>query len=88
MSRFSSDDQWRSFQTFVASYLVGMLHPLDVFTIIRRKKVSPPLVEFRCEADGILRFSIGDLAWNDEAGGFILLRRESSSGSSTRRNAS
>jgi hypothetical protein len=76
VSQFSSDDQWRSFQTFVAAYLVGMLHPLDVFTISRRKKVAPPLVEFRCEADGALRFSIGDLAWKDEAGEFILLRRE------------
>ena len=48
MSQFSSDDQWRSFQTFIAAYLFGMLHPLDVFTISRRKTVSPPLVEFRC----------------------------------------
>jgi hypothetical protein len=33
MSEFTSDDQWRSFQTFVAAYLAGMLHPRDVFTI-------------------------------------------------------
>ena len=73
---FSSDDQWRSFQTFLAAYLAGMLHPRDVFTISRRDSVSPPLVEFRCEANGALRFSIGDLAWNDEPGDFVLVRRE------------
>lgn len=27
MSDFTSDDQWRSFQTFLAAYLAGMLHP-------------------------------------------------------------
>ena len=76
MSQFNSDDQWRSFQTFIAAYLFGMLHPLDVFTISRRKKAAPPLVEFRLEADGILRFSVGDLAWSDEPGEFVLVRRE------------
>ena len=76
MSQFSSDDQWRSFQTFIAAYLFGMLHPLDVFTISRRKTVVPPLVEFRCEADGTLRFSMGDLAWSDEPGEFVRVRRE------------
>ena len=57
MSQFNSDDQWRSFQTFIAAYLFGMLHPLDVFTISRRKKVAPPLVEFRFQADGMVRSS-------------------------------
>lgn len=76
MTQFSSDDQWRSFQTFIAAYLFGMVHPQDVFTISRRKTVSPPLVEFRYEADSILRFSIGDLAWSDEPGEFVLFRRE------------
>ncbi len=74
MSQFNSDDQWRSFQTFIAAYLFGMLHPLDVFTISRRHSVAPPLVEL--EADGILRFSVGDLAWSDEPGEFVLVRRE------------
>lgn len=73
---FSSDDQWRSFQTFLAAYLAGMLHPLDVFTIARRGSVSPPLMEFRCGAEGTLRFSMGDRVWSDEPGDFILVRRE------------
>ena len=76
MSQFGSDDQWRSLQTFIAAYLFGMLHPLDVFTISRRKKVAPPLVEFRFQADGTLRFSVGDLAWSDDPGDFVLVRRE------------
>ena len=76
MSQFNSDDQWRSFQTFIAAYLFGMLHPRDVFTISRRNKVAPPLAEFRFEADGILRFSVGDLAWSDDSGQFVLVRRE------------
>ena len=76
MSQFNSDDQWRSFQTFIAAYLFGMVHPLDVFTISRRKTVSPPLVEFRFEADGTLRFSVGGMAWSDEPGDFVLVRRE------------
>jgi len=76
VSHFNSEDQWRSFQTFIAAYLFGMVHPQDVFTISRRKTVSPPLVEFRYEADSILRFSIGDLAWSDEPGEFVLFRRE------------
>lgn len=51
--RFSVDDQWRSFQTYLAAYLVGMLHPQDVLTISRRSaSPSPPLVEFRCDDDG------------------------------------
>lgn len=76
MSRFSSDDQWRSLQTFIAAYLAGMLHPRDVFTISRRDAVSPPLVEFRCQADGELRFSVGHLAWSDEPGDFLPFPRE------------
>ncbi|MEI7718099.1 MAG: hypothetical protein WCI78_18775 [Mycobacterium sp.] len=71
MSQFSVDDQWRSFQTFIAAYLVGMLHPRDVFTISRRAAAAPPLVEFRYEADGVLRFAVGDLAWSDEPGDFF-----------------
>jgi hypothetical protein len=76
MSRFSTDDQWRSFQTFVAAYLVGMLHPRDVFTISRAAAAAPPLVEFRYETDGMLRFSVGDRAWSDEPGDFARVRRE------------
>lgn len=76
VSRFSTDDQWRSFQTFIAAYLAGMLHRCDVFTLSRRATVSPPLVEFRCDADGILRFGVGDLAWSDEPGDFVRVRRE------------
>ena len=76
MSRFTVDDQWRSFQTFIAAYLVGMLHPRDVFTISRVAAAAPPLVEFRYEADGVLRFSTGDLAWSDEPGDFVVVRRE------------
>ena len=75
MTRFGIDDQWRSFQTFVAAYLAGMLHPHDVFTISRRDSVSPPLVEFRCEATDVLRFSMGGAAWSDEAGDFVRIRR-------------
>ena len=66
MITYTSDDQWRSFQTFVAAYLAGMLHPRDVFSISRRSAVMPPLVEFRCDAAGRLWFSIGALSWSDE----------------------
>ena len=76
MSQFSIDDQWRSFQTFIAAYLAGMSHPRDVFTLSRRTAVAPPLVEFRCQPNGELRFSMGDLAWSDEPGDFVLVRRE------------
>ena len=76
MTQFSSDDQWRSFQTFVAAYLAGMLHPRDVFTISRRHSVAPPLVEFRCDPACGLWFSMGDLGWSDEAGASIQVRRE------------
>ncbi|MEB3982514.1 hypothetical protein OQ968_14720 [Mycobacterium sp. 663a-19] len=76
MSEFTSDNQWRSFQTFVAAYLAGMLHPRDVFTISRRYAVSPPLVEFRCDAAGRLWFSIGARSWSDEDGDSIQVQRE------------
>jgi hypothetical protein len=76
MSQYTTDDQWRSFQTFVAAYLAGMLHPRDVFTISRRERVAPPLVEFRCDTVARLWFSIGDLAWSDEDGAAIQVRRE------------
>lgn len=76
MPKYSSDDQWRSFQTYLAAYLAGMLHPRDVFTISRRDSVAPPLVEFRCDTDSRLWFSIGDLAWSDEDGDSVQVRRE------------
>jgi len=76
MTQYSSDDQWRSFQTFVAAYVAGMLHPRDVFTISRRESVAPPLVEFRCDTAGGLWFSMGDLAWSDKDGESIQVRRE------------
>jgi hypothetical protein len=76
MSEFTSDDQWRSFQTFVAEYLAGMLHPRDVFTISRRSAVMPPLVGFRCDAAGRLWFSVGALAWSDEDDAAIQVSRE------------
>lgn len=71
MTTFSIDDQWRSFQTYLAVYLAGMLHPRDVFTISRRTAVAPPLVEFRYDAEGGLRFSIGANAWRDEPDAFV-----------------
>ena len=74
MSTFSVDDQWRSLQTYIAAYLVGMLHPRDVFTIAWAAAVAPPLVEFRYEAHGVLRFAVGDLAWSDEPGDFTSAR--------------
>lgn len=76
MTSYTSDDQWRSFQTFVAAYIAGMLHPRDVFTISRRSAVMPPLVEFRCDPLGRLWFSIGALAWNDEDDAAIHVRRD------------
>ena len=76
MSRFSTHDQWRSFQTFIAAYLVGMLHPLDVFTISRRQQVAPPLVEFRYDSEGVLRFSMWDSAWGDEPDDFVRVPRD------------
>ena len=76
MSEFTSDDQWRSFQTFVAAYLAGMLNPRDVFTISRRFAVMPPLVEFRCDAAGRLWLSVGALAWSDEDDAAVQASRE------------
>lgn len=76
MNGFTSDDQWRSFQTFVAAYLAGMLHARDVFTISRKSDVTPPLVEFRCDAAGRLWFSMGALAWSDEDDAAIPFSRE------------
>lgn len=76
MSEFASDDQWRSFQTSVAAYLAGMLHPRDVFTISRRSAVMPPLVEFRCDAAGRLWFSLGALAWSDEDDAAVQVSRD------------
>src|SRR5271166_740276 len=76
MSEFTSDDQWRSFQTFVAAYLAGMLHPRDVFTISRRSAVMPPLVEFRCDSAGRLWFSIGALSWSNEDDAAVEVSRE------------
>lgn len=76
MAQYSSDDQWRSFQTFVAAYLAGMLHPRDVFTISRRESVAGPLVEFRCDSAARIWYSIGDSAWSDEDGASIQIPRE------------
>ncbi|OBI42725.1 hypothetical protein A5707_06020 [Mycobacterium kyorinense] len=76
MSEFTSDDQWRSFQTFVAAYIAGMLHRRDVFTISRKSAVMPPLVEFRCDAAGRLWFSVGALGWSDEDGAAVQVSRE------------
>jgi hypothetical protein len=76
MSEFTADDQWRSFQTFVAAYLAGMVHPRDVFTISRRSAVMPPLVEFRCDAAGRLWFGIGASSWSDEDGATVQVPRE------------
>lgn len=74
MNTFSVDDQWRSFQTYIAAYLVGMLHPRDVLTIARAAAVASPLVEFRYQAPEVLRFAMGDLAWSDEPGDFTSVR--------------
>ena len=76
MSEFTADDQWRSFQTLVAAYLAGMVHPRDVFTIARRSGVMPPLVEFRCDAAGRLWFSVGALSWSDEDDAAVQVSRE------------
>lgn len=76
MAQYSSDDQWRSFQTYVAAYIAGMLHPRDVFTISRRASVAGPLVEFRCDATGRLWLSVGDSAWDDDDDACVLVSRE------------
>jgi hypothetical protein len=84
MSQFNADDQWRSFQTFVAAYLVGMLHPRDVFTVSRRNSVAPPLVEMRCDSGGSLRVSIGDCGWDDGDEASVEIRREDANGVAAR----
>lgn len=76
MSEFTSDDQWRSFQTFIATYLAGMLHPRDVLTISRSSAAMPPLVEFRCDGASQLWFSIGALAWSDEEDASVQVLRQ------------
>lgn len=76
MTNYTSDDQWRSFQTFVAAYLAGMLHPRDIFTISRKSSVMAPLVEFRCDGDGRLWFSMGALSWSDEVGASVQVSRD------------
>ncbi len=76
MTSYTSDDQWRSFQTFLAAYIAGMLHPRDVFTISLRSAVVPPLVEFRCDGDGRLWFSVGALAWSDEDDAAVQVARD------------
>ena len=72
-SQAALDDQWRSFQTFVAAYLAGMLAPRDFFTIARRGATGPPVVEFGCGEDGTLRCI---RRRSDEAGESALVRRE------------
>lgn len=76
MSDITSNDQWRSFQTFLAAYLAGMLHPRDVLTISRRSAVMPPLVEFRCDGAGRLWFGIGSESWSDEEGKSVQVSRQ------------
>lgn len=76
MSDFTSDDQWRSFQTFLAAYLAGMLHPRDVLTISRLSAVMPPLVEFRCDGAGRLWFGVGTGSWSDEEGASVQVSRQ------------
>jgi hypothetical protein len=76
MTSYTSEDQWRSFQTFIAAYIAGMLHPRDVFTISRKEAVMPPLVEFRCDGAGRLWFGIGASSWSDEDGETIQMSRE------------
>ncbi|PQM53314.1 hypothetical protein C5U48_05425 [Mycolicibacter virginiensis] len=76
MSEYTLDDQWRSFQTFIATYIAGMVHPRDVFTISPKSAIMPPLVEFRCDAAGRLRFGVGALSWSDEDGANLRISRE------------
>lgn len=76
MSEFTTEDQWRSFQTFVAVYLAGMVHRRDVFTISRRFAVMPPLCEFRCDEAGSLWFSMGELAWSDQNDAAVQVSRD------------
>lgn len=72
-SQTAFDDQWRSFQTFVAAYLAGMLDPRDFFTISRRRATGPASVEFGCGEDGTLRCIT---RCGDEAGESVPVRRE------------
>lgn len=77
MTTYTSDEQWRSFQTFIAAYVAGMLHARDVFTISRASTVLPPLMEFRSDgAVGGLWFSMGVLAWSDQHDASILLNQD------------
>jgi hypothetical protein len=76
MSEVTSDDQWRSFQTFVAAYLAGMLHQRDVLTIARCSAVMPPLIEFRCDGAGRLSFSVGAESWSDEEDASVQVSRQ------------
>jgi hypothetical protein len=71
MSKYTLDDQWRSFQTFIATYIAGMVHPRDVFTISTKSAVMPPLAEFRRDAASLLRFSFGPLSWSDNDGASV-----------------
>lgn len=76
MSEYTLDDQWRSFQTFIATYIAGMVHPRDVFTISLKSAVLPPLVEFRCDDAGVLRLGFGPQSWSDEDGATLRIPRE------------
>ena len=77
MTTYTSDDQWRSFQTFVAAYIAGMVHSRDIFTISRASKVLPPLMEFRSDgAGGGLWFSMGVLAWSDQHDASVRLKQD------------
>ncbi|MGB3894031.1 MAG: hypothetical protein WA942_07220 [Mycolicibacter sinensis] len=76
MSEYTLDDQWRSFQTFIATYIAGMVHPRDVFTISPKSAAMPPLAEFRCDPAGLLRFSFGPLSWSDDDGASVPVQRE------------
>ena len=64
MIEYTVDDQWRSFQTWIASYLVGMRHPSDVFSISLRDRVGPPVVEARVTPEGRLWYGSGRAAWS------------------------
>ncbi|WP_156744357.1 hypothetical protein [Mycobacterium sp. E740] len=75
MSEFASEAQWRSFKTFVAAYVAGMLHRRDVLTISRKSAAAPPLVELRCDAAGRLWFSIGVHSWSEEEGAAVEVPR-------------
>ena len=76
MTEYTSEDQWRSLQTYVAAYLSGMTHPRDVFTISRRDSVGPPIVEFRCADASRLWFAVGQAAWDDTEDAHVLIPRE------------